>query len=128
MLLIGIDELDPTPVYRQIVDGIREHLALGELKPGDSLPSVRELAKYLGVNVNTVNKSYQILRDLGLIVTRPAIGTVVAPNIAERMGSESNEAILKEGIIRLLQEGRRLGFDPEEIQKFLREMVKEYKK
>lgn len=73
-------ELDPnstTPLYQQIQSLIIEGIARGLLKPGQQLPSVRQLSSDLGVNLHTVNKSYQFLRDEGYISLNSRSGAVV---------------------------------------------------
>lgn len=124
-MFFAVDDTDPTPVYKQIVDGVREQVAQEVLKPGDSLPSVREMAGYLGINVNTVNRAYQILKEMGLIIARPARGSVIAPNAQDLLGSKENKAALLEEIAKLLQEATRLGFDKSQVIKMLKEMEQE---
>src|ERR1035438_2678242 len=62
---LRIDLANPTPAYRQIVDGLRTFLVDGALHAGDLLPPVRELAFELGVHFNTVAEAYRILADEG---------------------------------------------------------------
>jgi GntR family transcriptional regulator len=66
------------PIYRQIVEQISDHIACGRLESGDRLPSVRELARALPVNQNTVIKAYELLERDGLITRRHGDGTFVA--------------------------------------------------
>lgn len=121
-MLITIEDQDSTPVYRQIVDQVRDQVATGRVKPGHSLPSVRELARFLDINVNTVNKAYQGLKRLGLIVTRPGRGAVVSNQAPELLGSPRNEDLLKEALTELLKEARRLGFDRSKVIEILNSM------
>ena len=67
-----------TAIYRQIADQIRRAVLTGEIKVGDPLPSVRELAKELVVNPNTVAKSYAELGRDGVIQSQPGRGACVA--------------------------------------------------
>jgi GntR family transcriptional regulator len=64
-MLLRVDPSLATPVYRQIVDGMRVALVNGELAPGDSLPAVRRLALDLGVHFNTVAQAYRSLAQEG---------------------------------------------------------------
>jgi GntR family transcriptional regulator len=64
-MILRIDPALPTPVYRQIVDGLRVALVNGELVPGDSLPAVRRLALDVGVHFNTVAQAYRELAREG---------------------------------------------------------------
>lgn len=65
------------PIYLQIMDEIKRHIATGVLKPGDKLPSQRELAAQLKVNANTVQRAYREMEMLGLVETLRGQGTFV---------------------------------------------------
>lgn len=69
-MLISIDEQTGSPIYLQIVRQVKEQVRSGVLKPGDELPSVRELAGSLGINLHTVRSAYQKLREWGIINMR----------------------------------------------------------
>ncbi|WP_206830208.1 GntR family transcriptional regulator [Alicyclobacillus fructus] len=91
-LWLQVDPRSPTPVYQQIVDGIKAAVAAGWLQPGDRLPSVRDLAVSLAINHNTVAKAYQELERSRVIEVVRGRGTFVAqpgqrppPDVAERM-------------------------------------------
>lgn len=75
---VVIDQMSEEPIYRQIRAKVIEAIATGELAPGDSLPSVRSLARDLGVNLHTVNKAYGVLRDEGYLIMRGRSGAFVA--------------------------------------------------
>jgi GntR family transcriptional regulator len=76
-MLLRIESSSAVPLYRQIVDQVRYQIASGALRPGDRLPSVRELARQLPANQNTVLKAYEILAQAGLISRRQGDGTFV---------------------------------------------------
>ncbi len=76
-MLLRIESSSAVPVYRQIVDQIRYQIASGILEAGDRLPSVRELARQLPANQNTVLKAYDFLAQGGLISRRQGDGTFV---------------------------------------------------
>ncbi|MFG2057902.1 TetR/AcrR family transcriptional regulator C-terminal domain-containing protein [Micromonospora sp. NPDC048930] len=67
------------PPYRRIAAEIRRRIDLGELRPGDPVPSARRLTREHGVAIATATKVLALLRDEGLVLTRPGAGTVVAP-------------------------------------------------
>lgn len=115
MLYLAIDDSSDTPVYRQIVDAIRHQIAAGEVPPGQSLPSIRELAEHLQVNVNTVHKAYLLLQDMGVIVIRRARGAMVAPGIEDVLGSARNRDLLVEKTRDLVAEAIRLGFSARDV-------------
>lgn len=75
--MLRIDTASPTPVYRQIVDGIRSQLVEGSLAPGDALPTVRDLAMDLGVHFNTVAEAYRLLSGEGWLDVRRRRGAIV---------------------------------------------------
>jgi GntR family transcriptional regulator len=66
------------PIYRQIVQQVRRDVMLGRLRPGDQLPSVKEVVDALSVNPNTVVKAFSELEHQGLVVRRQGVGTFVA--------------------------------------------------
>ncbi|MEU8265456.1 TetR/AcrR family transcriptional regulator C-terminal domain-containing protein [Micromonospora sp. NPDC048999] len=67
------------PPYRRIAGEIRRRITVGELRPGDPVPSARQLTREHGVAIATATKVLALLRDEGLVLTRPGAGTVVAP-------------------------------------------------
>jgi GntR family transcriptional regulator len=70
-MLITLDKRDTRPLYQQIVTQVLEQLQRGKLQQGDLLPSVRELARGLGINLHTVRSAYMKLRDQGIIELTP---------------------------------------------------------
>lgn len=78
MLNIVISQTSDEPIYEQIKRQIKQEILKGNLKKGDSLPSIRVLAKELNVSVITTKRAYEDLEKEGFIVTVPARGTFVA--------------------------------------------------
>jgi len=76
--MFPIDSRDPRPIYEQIIDNIKEQVIKGILKPGDQLPSVRQLASMLTVNANTVMKAYGELERQEVIETIRGKGAFIA--------------------------------------------------
>ena len=91
--MFAINPTDPAPIWRQIEEGVRRMIALGGLQPGASLPSVRDLAKDLRVNPNTVARAYQRLTEGGVLAVRRGEGTYVADEPAQPKKAERNEAL-----------------------------------
>lgn len=97
------------PIYEQLFSGIARLISSGELRPDEKLPAVREVAKQLGINPNTVQKAYVQLEQARLIYSIPAKGSYVSPQTAavealrtealKRLG-ESLHAAKKGGITR----------------------------
>lgn len=77
-MILAIDQSKSDPLYLQIRAQIILAIAQGELKPGDTLPSVRKLASDLGINLHTVNKAYAVLQDEGYVYMRGRKGTAIA--------------------------------------------------
>lgn len=80
--MFDIDLQSRVPVYEQLYKRVTELIVAGQLKNGDRLPSVRELAKELGVNPNTVSKAFQILERDRIINTVPGKGSFISPDNA----------------------------------------------
>ncbi len=106
---------EPKGIYRQIADQMRERILRREWSAGQRIPSIRELAVELGVNPNTVARSYQTLVDGRLIANRRGLGYFVAEDAAERALAEMREAFLRDEMPRIVRTMRLLGIGPEEI-------------
>lgn len=91
--MFAINPTDPAPIWRQIEEGVRRLIALGALQPGASVPSVRDLAKDLRVNPNTVARAYQRLTEGGVLSVKRGEGTFVADQPSQPKKSERNEAL-----------------------------------
>ena len=76
--MITIKMQDSRPIYAQIVDGIKEQVVRGMLKPNDKIPSIRQLATMLAVTPNTVSKAYQELERQGVIVSVQGKGNFIS--------------------------------------------------
>ena len=83
--VIHLDEASPTPKYQQIVEQVKALIASGVLPPGAALPSVRQLAGDLGINVNTVVAAYRALDSEHLILLRRGSRAVIHPRLARPM-------------------------------------------
>ena len=81
MSLITVDLRDRKQLYEQLIDNIKALILSGDLKRDEKLPSVRSLAKELGINPNTIQKAYTELERCGIIVSMPGRGSMV---LAER--------------------------------------------
>jgi len=88
-----IDPVSGVPFYRQIIDQIKYAIARGELRPGDQLPTVRQLAVDLAINLNTVGKAYSQLEILGILQTQQGSGTFISPQKVEVSELERQEKL-----------------------------------
>ncbi|MCP5145314.1 MAG: GntR family transcriptional regulator [Gammaproteobacteria bacterium] len=116
----------PKGIYQQIADQISDRIVLGEWQAGERIPSIRELAVSMGVNPNTVTRSYQSLLDDGVIENRRGIGYFVAEDATVRIVSQRKQAFLREELPRLFHTMRLLGIDSEEIASHLAALEKEH--
>ena len=78
---------DPRPLYEQISESIKEKIFSGELVPGDSLPSIRQLAQDLKISVITTKRAYFELEQQKLVITRPGKGSFIADYDVKEMAS-----------------------------------------
>ncbi|MCX7682817.1 MAG: GntR family transcriptional regulator [Anaerolineae bacterium] len=115
MVELRIDQESRIPIYVQIEEQLRSLILAGQLKPGDQLPTIRELATELRVNYNTVARAYLDLDREGIISTQQGRGTFVAgvPNAGQmaHLRRKKLEAIVQTA----LDEARRLGYTLDEI-------------
>jgi GntR family transcriptional regulator len=124
---IKIDFRSDQPIYIQIVEQIRRKVASGELKQGDQLPTVRQLATDLRVNFNTVARAYRLLDEARVISTQQGRGTYIweqpSEETLERLRNQELEALTR----RYLKETSRLGFTPEQVSKTISERLEAWK-
>ena len=111
--LITLDYQSRTPIYEQIINEFEKHIALGILKTDEQIPSIRELASSLGINPNTVRKSYEKLEMIGLIKTISTKGTFVTNSSGIAIDSKINASITK--IKDIIKELENLGISKEDI-------------
>jgi GntR family transcriptional regulator len=91
--MFDIHPNDSAPIWKQIEEGIRRLIGLGTLQPGESVPSVRDLARDLRVNPNTVARAYQRLTDAGVLAVRRGEGTYVAEEPSQPNRSQRSEVL-----------------------------------
>ncbi|MFV0558975.1 MAG: GntR family transcriptional regulator [Enterococcus sp.] len=116
--MVTIDKNNSKPYYEQLVLGIKEEISLGVLSAGERLPSVREMAKELLMNPNTVSKAYKLLEAEQVLVTVKGKGTFVK-NTATLPRDEMRIAQLKERFDALMIEAYHLKVSPEELQTWI---------
>jgi len=97
---IRVNPALPTPIWSQIEESVRHLVASGALRPGDPLPSVRDLAREQRINPNTVAKAYQRLAEAGVLASRRGEGTFVAER-PPAMPHAEQARVLREGAARL---------------------------
>lgn len=115
---IVISQSDGRPMYLQIMEQIRQRVAVGEWKPGEQIPSIRAMAVALQVSVITVKRAYLELEREGVILTQHGKGSIVAldPGLGPRLYDEEFEEHLRQ-VVRI---GMLLGLTADEIIERLR--------
>jgi GntR family transcriptional regulator len=112
-MLIVVDPSSGVPVYRQLMDQVKFHVASGMLKPGDELPSTRALSSELGVNPMTISKAYSYLEREGVLERRPGRPLVVRAFGTEEARERKIER-LRESLGESARVARQLGIDQEQ--------------
>lgn len=116
-----ISQSDGRPMYLQIMEQIRQRVAVGDWVQGKEIPSIRQLAVTLRVSVITVKRAYLELEREGVIVTQQGKGSIVAPDPG--LGSKLYDQELTQHIERIAQLGELLGLTPKELASRVREAV-----
>ena len=124
---IQLDPQSPVALYLQISEQIRRLVALGALRPGDRLPTVRELAARTRVNRNTAARAIQQLESEGLVRTRVGQGTFVADG-APRVGRERLGRVVDAAIDRLLVEASTAGVALDDLAERLETRIERFRR
>lgn len=122
---LDIDPRSSTPIYIQLVQGVKEAVARGILQSGDRMPTVRELASLLMINPNTIAKAYQRLEQEGIIETMRSRGTFVAAG-SVNLNAEQGRKRLTELIHAMLVEAYYLGISNDELQSLFMKSLQEW--
>jgi len=117
--LPAIDPADPTPLHAQLERSIRVAIGARRLRPGDQLPTVRQLAVALRINANTVARVYTHLERLGTLETRRGVGTFVAETVNAVQHQSAREAELRALAIRAAAEASARGFTVTDLRREL---------
>ncbi len=96
------------PIYRQLVEHVRRRVASGQIKAGDEIPSVRELAQQLAVHPMTISKAYSLLEAEGLLERRRGLAMRVAPQHQRAQPAASRVELLRPALVRAAAEARQL--------------------
>jgi GntR family transcriptional regulator len=120
---IVISQTDTRPMYLQIMEQVKQRVAVGEWAPGAEIPSIRQLAIDLRVSVITIKRAYLELEREGIILTQQGKGSMVAPN--PKLGSRLCNEELTEHLDQAARLGQLLGLSSEEIALRLREASQE---
>ena len=113
--LVTIDPRDKTPIYAQLDHGLRAAIATGRLRPGDQLPTVRQLAVELSINANTVARVYVDLERAGIIETRRGVGSFISATPAQAHPPRDRQRRLRQFVTRVLADADRSGFTIDDL-------------
>lgn len=120
-MFIKIEPQSDVPIYEQVTRQIIEGIARGDMQSGDTLPSVRNLAADLGVNMHTVNKSYHELEARGIITIRAKSGAIIRSTEERILTSEQLQQIEK-NLKPVVAEGMVLGATVEQIERMMKKV------
>jgi GntR family transcriptional regulator len=125
---ISIEFQSGIPIYEQIAHQVLELIDAGDLKPGDQLPTTRDLAVQLGVNFNTVARAYRMLDQGSVISTQHGRGTYILEPKSHKRGKKKDPDIIEDLTRFYLRKATYLGYKPEEIQDCFDKIVREDKR
>ena len=123
-MLITIDHHSGVPVFRQIMDQVKFHIASGLIGPEDQLPSTRSLSTELGLNPMTVSKAYSLLEAEGVVEHRRGRPLTVRARPEPEMRASRNEQ-LQPQLKALATRARQLGLSRKQVIELLREAMRE---
>ena len=99
-------------IYLQLCDAICEQILSGTLKPDERIPSVREYGSEIGVNPNTIMRSYEKLTADGIIYNRRGIGYFISPDALQTVLEAQRKEFMEEELPQILRRMKLLGIDP----------------
>src|SRR2546421_12034671 len=110
-----VNPADPTPLYAQLTRVIQFAIAIGELRIGEQLPTVRQMAVDLKINANTVAKVYLELERKGIVETRRGVGTFISDRPLASRSDNHRDDTLRDFIDRFIAEAGALGFSLDDL-------------
>ena len=121
MIDFRLDRGSGVATYLQLVHQVKHALRLGVLRPGDRLPTAKEVVEKLAINPNTVLKAYRELEREGLVAGRPGLGTFVQRSLGG--ASPGDHARLRDALAEWMREARAAGLDPEDVEALFASVV-----
>ncbi len=122
-MIFEVDFNSEESIYIQLYNQVIMGIATGKLQEGDSLPSVRQLAERLGINMHTANKAYTVLKQDGLIQMDRRRGAVIAVDLEKRQTLKE----MKEQLRMVLAKGKCKNITKDEVYTLVDEIFHEYK-
>ena len=113
--VLAVDPHDSTPIYAQLERGVRAAIATGRLKPGDQLPTVRQMAVDLQVNANTVARVYAELERAGVIETKRGVGSFISASPSQAHPPREHERRVRAFVTRVLADAAAHGLRVDDV-------------
>jgi GntR family transcriptional regulator len=121
----SVDTRDKTPIHAQLERSIRLAISSGRLKPGDQLPTVRQLAVELRINANTVGRVYTQLERDGVLATRRGVGTFITDAAATAEANDAARQLALTSIVaRALADASARGLSAADVSRELESLIK----
>jgi GntR family transcriptional regulator len=124
-MLLNIDHHTGVPIYRQIIDQVREQIMAGLLKEGDQIMPVRELSEQLAINPMTVSKAYSAMEAEGLLERRRGIGLFIS-GIHSGKNEQNKEAAVEALLSKVVSTAMQYGLSEEKTQDMLKRLFQKY--
>jgi Predicted transcriptional regulators len=125
-MFLSINENDNRPIYVQIINQIKEQVRRGSLQPGDELPSVREAADSLRINMHTVRSAYLKLSDQGIIKLHLGRRAKIAPHLSQRHPNLENDINVR--LKELITDALLTGIPLDELRKIINHQLDQLNK
>ncbi len=122
---IRIDNASDRPVYQQIIDQVKRDIALARLAKEDKLPTVRQLARQIAINPNTIAKAYRQLEQEGIITTKPGAGAFVA-NLDSNLNRSVRKKLISEELQRIAVEAYHMQIDRQTLLELFNNAIEKF--
>lgn len=122
--MLNLDEQSGVPFYLQVVQQVKRQIASGAIVPGDQLPAVRDMARDLVLNPNTIAKAYQELEREGVVESRRGLGTFARAPLMP-MTDADRRSVVSELLVKALVEAEQVAVSPEEVVTLLKKLIEE---
>ncbi len=124
-LLFSVSTGSGEPIYKQLIEQIRRMVAGGQLRAGDTLPSVRDVAQALAVNPMTISKAYSMAEASGVLERRRGVGMVVAAQHGKPQKLDVRVELLRPALERAAQQARQLEIETDLAISLFRKLLGE---
>lgn len=122
---VQINTGSPEPIYRQLIEQVRRRVAAGQLKAGDEIPSVRELAQALAVHPMTISKAYSMLEMDGVLERRRGLSMVVAAQHQGAQPTADRAELLRPTLEKAAAEARQLALPQAQVLQLFKTILDE---